>query len=264
MPACFPADDLDAMQQVRDAVDPQRSLQPGKVLPTPRLCGKCPVRTVSIGRTGRPWRTFSDGCRSRRHAAGTELDSVDGVIPRQIAEPESGAISPATLASASSDRAATVRAVAGPSVDGAAFRRRSIWSSRRARLNDLLVHRHGDLTATVHARVTLVDLNRCWRTARPVVADRQRFDAATIGRRTCDNDAGPLRHRFGTPRDLLIGVTLATTDGGLVKRWSRRQECGGLHLGNWSVDRAERSRPSLMRRSSCCRSTNIGHGDASY
>ena len=31
------------------------------------------------------------------------------------------------------------------------------------------------------------------------------------------NDSGPLRHRHGTPRDLLIGVHLATTDGRLVK-----------------------------------------------
>src|SRR5206468_7067614 len=28
---------------------------------------------------------------------------------------------------------------------------------------------------------------------------------------------GPLRHRFGTPRDLVIGVQLATTDGVLAK-----------------------------------------------
>ena len=31
------------------------------------------------------------------------------------------------------------------------------------------------------------------------------------------NDCGPLRHRSGTPRDLLIGITLALTDGRLVK-----------------------------------------------
>jgi glycolate oxidase len=30
------------MQQLRDAVDPQRICNPGKVLPTPRLCGEVP------------------------------------------------------------------------------------------------------------------------------------------------------------------------------------------------------------------------------
>jgi glycolate oxidase len=42
MPRMFSADDLDVMQRVRDAVDPQRLCNPGKVLPTPRLCGEVP------------------------------------------------------------------------------------------------------------------------------------------------------------------------------------------------------------------------------
>ena len=42
MPRMFSADDLDVMQQVRDAVDPHRLCNPGKVLPTPRLCGEVP------------------------------------------------------------------------------------------------------------------------------------------------------------------------------------------------------------------------------
>ena len=44
-----------------------------------------------------------------------------------------------------------------------------------------------------------------------------RSSSATIGGIIATNDAGPMRHRFGTPRDLLIGVTLAMTDGRLVK-----------------------------------------------
>src|SRR5918999_2860512 len=42
MPRMFTSDDLDIMQKVRDAVDPQRLCNPGKVLPTPRLCGEVP------------------------------------------------------------------------------------------------------------------------------------------------------------------------------------------------------------------------------
>jgi glycolate oxidase len=38
----FSADSLDVMQQVRDALDPNRLCNPGKVLPTPRLCGEVP------------------------------------------------------------------------------------------------------------------------------------------------------------------------------------------------------------------------------
>jgi glycolate oxidase len=42
MPRMFSDDDLDVMQKVRDALDPHRLCNPGKVLPTPRLCGEVP------------------------------------------------------------------------------------------------------------------------------------------------------------------------------------------------------------------------------
>jgi glycolate oxidase FAD binding subunit len=42
-------------------------------------------------------------------------------------------------------------------------------------------------------------------------------DGATIGGLLATNDSGPLRHRHGTPRDLVIGIQLATTDGVLSK-----------------------------------------------
>jgi glycolate oxidase len=42
MPRMFTADDLDAMQAIRDAIDPRGLCNPGKVLPTPRLCGEVP------------------------------------------------------------------------------------------------------------------------------------------------------------------------------------------------------------------------------
>jgi glycolate oxidase FAD binding subunit len=42
-------------------------------------------------------------------------------------------------------------------------------------------------------------------------------DRATIGGLLATNDSGPLRHRYGTPRDLVIGIRLATTDGVLSK-----------------------------------------------
>ncbi|MEQ4724841.1 FAD-linked oxidase C-terminal domain-containing protein [Nonomuraea sp. B19D2] len=42
MPKMFSADDLDTMQLVRCAFDPQGLSNPGKVFPTPRLCGEVP------------------------------------------------------------------------------------------------------------------------------------------------------------------------------------------------------------------------------
>jgi glycolate oxidase len=42
MPKMFGADDLEAMSRVRRAFDPAGIANPGKVLPTPRLCGEVP------------------------------------------------------------------------------------------------------------------------------------------------------------------------------------------------------------------------------
>jgi glycolate oxidase len=44
MPKMFGADDLATMARVRDAFDPDGLCNPGKVLPTPRLCGERPGR----------------------------------------------------------------------------------------------------------------------------------------------------------------------------------------------------------------------------
>jgi glycolate oxidase len=42
MPRMFTADTLDVMLCVRGAIDPRRLCNPGKVFPTPRLCGEVP------------------------------------------------------------------------------------------------------------------------------------------------------------------------------------------------------------------------------
>ncbi len=42
MPRMFSDDDLDVMRKMREAIDPKRLCNPGKVLPTPRLCGEVP------------------------------------------------------------------------------------------------------------------------------------------------------------------------------------------------------------------------------
>src|SRR5207247_11322067 len=38
-------------------------------------------------------------------------------------------------------------------------------------------------------------------------------DRATIGGIVATNDSGPRRHRYGTPRDLIIGVEIVRADG---------------------------------------------------
>ncbi len=85
------------------------------------------------------------------------------------------------------------------------------------RLNRLVVHRHGDLTATVQAGMRLADFNAELAAYRQWLPVESAFAGTTIGGMVATNDCGPLRHRSGTPRDLLIGITLALTDGRIVK-----------------------------------------------
>jgi glycolate oxidase FAD binding subunit len=86
------------------------------------------------------------------------------------------------------------------------------------RLNRVLSHPHGDLTATIEAGASLSDVNEALgRYGQCLPLDPPFAERATIGGILATNDSGPLRHRYGAPRDLVIGIQLATTDGVLSK-----------------------------------------------
>jgi glycolate oxidase FAD binding subunit len=46
-------------------------------------------------------------------------------------------------------------------------------------------------------------------------------DGATIGGIVATGDSGPLRHRYGAPRDLVLGVQVALPDGSLARAGSK-------------------------------------------
>ena len=90
------------------------------------------------------------------------------------------------------------------------------------RMNRILAHEHGDMTATIEAGATLRDVNLALAAhGQTLPLDPPFADRATIGGLLATNDSGPLRHRYGTPRDLVIGIQLATTDGVLTKAGGR-------------------------------------------
>ena len=79
-------------------------------------------------------------------------------------------------------------------------------------LDRVLEHEAGDLTCTVEAGVRLSTL----RDALAPAGQRLSLDPPgdpTVGACLAANLSGPLRHRYGAPRDLVLGVTLVLADG---------------------------------------------------
>lgn len=142
---------------------------------------------------------------------------MDGVVPRQIVEPSDANELASTLQAASRDKQITVLRGGGTKLGWGRPPAAIDLVVSTAKLNTLLVHRHGDMTATAHAGVSLAQFNRELARHGQWLPIDSAFDAATIGGIVATNDSGPVRHRYGTPRDLLIGVTLALTDGRIVK-----------------------------------------------
>ena len=82
-------------------------------------------------------------------------------------------------------------------------------------LDRILEHEQGDLTCTVEAGVRLSALSEALRRS----GQRLSLDPPgdpTVGALLAENLSGPLRHRFGAPRDLVLGVTLVLADGSIA------------------------------------------------
>jgi glycolate oxidase FAD binding subunit len=142
---------------------------------------------------------------------------VDGITPVAVTVPRDATELAGALASATRARQATVISGGGTKLAWGRTPSQLDLLVSTAKLNRLVAHRYGDLTATIEAGAALADVNRQLAEHGQWLPIDSAFDAATIGGIVATNDSGPLRHRFGTPRDLLIGVTLALADGRLVK-----------------------------------------------
>jgi glycolate oxidase FAD binding subunit len=82
-------------------------------------------------------------------------------------------------------------------------------------LDRILSHDPGDFTAVLEAGVPLADAQARFAEHDQMLAlDPPTGDgSATVGGVVAAADSGPLRHRYGGPRDLVIGITLALADG---------------------------------------------------
>jgi glycolate oxidase FAD binding subunit len=85
-------------------------------------------------------------------------------------------------------------------------------------LDRILEHNVGDFTGILEAGVPLADAQAAFAEHGQMLAlDPALADGATVGGVMATNDSGPLRHRYGSMRDLVVGATVALSDGTLAK-----------------------------------------------
>ena len=163
---------------------------------------------------------------------------VDGMTPSVVVKPSSQAEVAAALGAASEAGAAVVPFGGGTQQGlGLPPERYDVALDLR-RIDGLIEHEPADLTVTVEAGMRLSTLQgllgeqgQCLPLDPPVA------DEATVGGVLATNASGPARLARGTARDLVIGMTVATAQGELVKSGGRvvknvaGYDLAKLHIG---------------------------------
>ena len=86
-----------------------------------------------------------------------------------------------------------------------------------SRLSSIVEHNAGDLTAVLEPGVLLADAQATFAKAGQMLALDPPDGGATVGGVVAAADTGPLRARYGSPRDLVVGMRVALSDGTLSK-----------------------------------------------
>ncbi len=166
-------------------------------------------------------------CPATRQAA--EGDAVAGVKPSYASSPATVEEASAVMKAAAGHGLTVVARGGGSRLDWGAAPSRCDLVVDTLRLDEVLEHAAGDLVAKVQAGVRMDRLAEVlakagqqlaldpppamrggvtaghWAAAPP--------DRATVGGALATASAGPRRLRYGTPRDLVIGVTVVRPDG---------------------------------------------------
>jgi glycolate oxidase FAD binding subunit len=150
--------------------------------------------------------------------AATAADAVDGVAPRMIAEPGTA-----------EDLARCLRWArgAGLKVTPRGGGTKLGWGNppaacdlllSTARLDRIQEHAWADMTVIAEAGCRVADLQQALaKHGQHLALDPLWPERATIGGILSTNDSGTLRLRYGSLRDLVIGITVALPDGTLAK-----------------------------------------------
>ena len=147
----------------------------------------------------------------------TEQDAVEGVAPDFVVEPGSvEEISDVMKLAASEGLAVAPRGGGTKMHIGDPPRQLDLIVST-ARMNEVLEHTPGDQIVRLEAGVKLEDLQEHISDSDQMLAIDPPERGATIGGMVAANSSGPRRYRYGTIRDLIIGITVVLHDGTVAK-----------------------------------------------
>jgi glycolate oxidase FAD binding subunit len=151
-------------------------------------------------------------------AEATASDTVDGMAARWVARPRNTEEVSAVLRAAAELRLRVVARGTGT---------RLTWGLPPtgldlivdiSRMDAVLAHTAGDLVVTVQAGVRMVDLQDALAVHRQRLAlDGHDTLGGTVGGTIATAASGPLRYRYGSVRDLLIGITVVLADGTIAR-----------------------------------------------
>jgi glycolate oxidase FAD binding subunit len=100
-------------------------------------------------------------------------------------------------------------------------------------INKVRYYEPSDLTAGVGAGMPLDELQNLLKAdGLWLPLDRSGKGKTTLGGVVATNDSGPLRHFYGAPRDMVVGMQVATTEGKLIRTGGRVvKNVAGYDLG---------------------------------
>lgn len=152
----------------------------------------------------------------------TAADAVDGVSPQTVCEPGTAEELARALQWAHEAGLKVAPRGGGTKLDWGNPPVACDMVLSTTRLNRVLEHAWADMTVIVEAGCRVADLqNKLAQHGQRLALDPLWPEQATIGGILSTNDSGTLRARYGSLRDLIIGVTVALPDGTLAMSGGR-------------------------------------------
>jgi glycolate dehydrogenase FAD-binding subunit len=156
------------------------------------------------------------GAEVREGVAADAISGAEGIAPAFVALPASTDEAAAVMRVAAGHELAVVVRGAGSRLGWGVPPARCDLVIDTSRMSGVVEHASGDLVARVQAGARIGDVATVLARAGQEIA----LDVpatATIGGIVASGLAGPRRLRYGTPRDLLIGITIVRADGTVAK-----------------------------------------------